>query len=41
MLSFFLICLMKGYEIKTKLHDKEFNEQAFSSLEEGRSLYLW
>lgn len=28
---------MKGYEIKTKLHDKGFNVQDFSSLEEERS----
>lgn len=28
---------MKEYEIKTKLQDKEFHVQAFSSLEEERS----
>lgn len=34
------ICIIKKYEIKTKLHDKEFNVQAFSSLEEERFFIL-
>lgn len=34
---YFLIFIVKGYEIKTKVHDKGFNVQDFSSLEEERS----